>query len=357
MFLGMAYHPAYWPSERWPIDAKLMREAHVQAVRAGEFAWGRFEPSEGQFDFDWMDRAIEVLAKEGIQTIMCTPTAAPPPWLLHEHPEIHPVDANGLIARRPGRRRNYCPNVPAMQEASERIVTAMAEHYGSHPDVIGWQIDNELADIYWLAKGRCYCESCQKEFATWLENKYGTLDALNEAWGTVFWSQEYAEWAQIDLPRRGTAGESSNPSHVLDFDRFFSDSWVEYTRLQADILRAHAEDQWISTNFAAGTVREILGTEDDTLHQATGCAWFPCIVDWRKLSENLDFPAWSSHMSGMPAALCDDYLRGIREDGKFAVLEGGGYRLNAYQLFARGGMGVAPFTWRRPLNGAESGVD
>ncbi len=357
MFLGMAYHPEYWPSERWPIDAKLMREANIQVVRTGEFSWDRFEPSEGQFDFSWMDVAVNILANEGIKTIMCTPTAAPPSWLMHQHPEIQPIDANGLISRRTGRRRHYCCNVPAFQEATRRIVTAMAEHYGSNPNIVGWQIDNELADIYWLDKGRCYCESCRKGFIAWIKAKYDTLDALNKAWGTVFWSQEYTDWDQMVLPSRGTAGEGSSPSHVLDFYRFYSDSWAAYIKLQAGILRTRAQGQWVSTNFAGGTIREIVGTEDDALHRAAACAWFPCIVDWKKASQSLDFPAWSSHLPGMIAALCDDYLRGIREDGKFAVLEGGGNRLNCYQLFARGGMGVAPFTWRAPLFGAESGVD
>lgn len=356
MFLGMAYHPDYWPSERWPVDARLMREANIQAVRTGESAWSSFEPREGEFHFDWMDEAVDALAQEGIKVIMCTPTAAPPPWLIHKHPEILPIDANGLISRRAARRRHYCCNVPAFQEHTQRIVTAMAQHYGEHPDVIGWQIDNELADIYWLEKGRCYCEACRQAFIIWLQAKYGTLEALNDAWGTAFWSQAYSAWDEMVLPSRGTAGEGSSPSHVLDFYRFYSDSWAHYTKLQADILHEHAKDQWVSTNFAAGTIREILDTDDDVLYQAD-CAWFPCTVDWRTVSQSLDFPGWSAHLPGMIAALCDDYLRGIREDGRFAVLEGGGTRLGAYQLFARGGIGVAPFTWRRPLSGAESGVD
>jgi beta-galactosidase len=356
MFLGIAYYPEHWPKERWPIDARLMREANIGAARVGEFAWSRFEPKEGEYDFGWMDEAIATLAAEGVQTIMCTPTATPTAWQIQAHPEIQPVDANGLLSRPFGARRHYCCNVPAYQEYTRKIVTAMAEHYGANPNVIGWQIDNELADVYWIEKGRCYCESCRKGFAEWLRRKYGSLDALNEAWGTVFWSQEYSDWDQIALPGRGTAAEGASPSHALDYDRFFSDSWTHYTRLQADILRAHARDQWISTNFAAGTLREIIGTQYDALHQS-GTVWFPCIVDWTKLSESLDFPAWSSHLGGISASLCNDFLRGIRTDGKFAVLEGGGTRLGAYQLVARGGIGVSPFRWRTPLFGAESGVD
>jgi beta-galactosidase len=354
MFLGMAYYPEHWPRERWPIDARLMREANIQAARVGEFAWSRFEPQEGSYDFQWMDDAIETLAQEGVQTIMCTPTATPPAWLVHKHPEILPVDANGLIARPFGGRRTYCASVPIYHEYTTRIVTAMAEHYGSHPNIIGWQIDNELANVYALGQARCYCESCRQGFIAWLQERYSSLQALNEAWGTVFWSQEYTAWDQMVLPRRGTAGEGLSPSHVLDFYRYFSDSWSDYCRLQADILRPHCGERWISTNFAAGVARDLGGSDRPLFHTSV---WFPCVVDWRDLSESLDFPAWSSHLGGIGAAMCADYLRGIREDGNFAVLEGGGPRIRSYQPVARGATGLAPFRWRMPLFGAESGVD
>ncbi len=354
MFLGMAYYPEHWPRERWAIDARLMRDAHVEAARVGEFAWSRFEPREGKYDFVWMDQAVDILAAEGVKTIMCTPTATPPAWMTHKHPEILPVDAQGLTARPFGARRHYCASVPVYHEYTRRIVTAMAEHYGPNENVIGWQIDNELGNVYALGQARCYCEACRHGFVRWLREKYETLDALNEAWGAVFWSQEYSQWDQVVLPRRGPAGEGLNPSHVLDYYRFFSYSWVAYARLQADILRQHAVDQWISTNFAAGVARD-LGRDDKLLHR--GSVWFPCVVDWRDLSDSLDFPAWSSHVSGIAASMCADYLRGIREDQQFAVLEGGGTRVRSYQPVARGAIGLSPFRWRMPLFGAESGVD
>ncbi len=354
MFLGIAYYPEHWPKERWPIDGRLMHEANIQAARVGEFAWSRFEPREGSYDFGWMDEAIETLAQQGVKTIMCTPTATPPAWMVHRHPEILPVDATGRTARPFGGRRTYCPSVEVYLDYTRKIVTAMAEHYGSNPNIIGWQIDNELGNVYALGAGRCYCESCRQGFIAWLQGRYPSLQALNEAWGTIFWSQEYTDWDQVVLPTRGTAGEGLNPSHVLDYYRYFSDSWAEYTRLQADILRAHCGEQWISTNFAAGVARD-LGGQDRPLYRTS--VWFPCVVDWRKLSESLDFPAWSSHVAGVAASMCADYLRGIREDGKFAVLEGGGTRMRSYQPVARGASGLSPFRWRTPLFGSESGVD
>ena len=241
MFLGMAYYPEHWPKERWPIDAQLMREAHIQAARMGEFAWSRFEPREGELHWEWMDEAIELLASYGIKTILCTPTATPPAWLVRKHPEIQPRDSNGLLSKPFGSRRHYCPNVEIYREYSRKITTAMAQHYGNNPNVIGWQIDNEMGNVYDLAKGRCYCESCRQAFIEWLKSRYDSLQALNEAWGTVFWSQEYSDWDEIVLPTRGTSGEGLNPSHVLAYYRFFSDSWASYTKPQADILREHAE--------------------------------------------------------------------------------------------------------------------
>ncbi|MGI5917004.1 MAG: beta-galactosidase [Anaerolineae bacterium] len=356
MFLGMAYYPEHWPKERWPIDAQLMREAHIQAARMGEFAWSRFEPREGELHWEWMDEAIELLASYGIKTILCTPTATPPAWLVRKHPEIQPRDSNGLLSKPFGSRRHYCPNVEIYREYSRKITTAMAQHYGNNPNVIGWQIDNEMGNVYDLAKGRCYCESCRQAFIEWLKSRYDSLQALNEAWGTVFWSQEYSDWDEIVLPTRGTSGEGLNPSHVLAYYRFFSDSWASYTKLQADILREHARNQWISTNFAAGLPPDEYDTEEGAPY-AAGAIWFPCIVDWRVLSESLDFPAWSSHVYGIPASLCADYLRGIRDDGNYAVLEGGGTRMRSYMPVARGARGLAPFRWRRPLFGAESGVE
>ena len=356
MFLGMAYHPAYWPKERWAQDARMMRECSIEAARIGEFAWCRLEPREGEFDLSWMDEAVATLAAEGIRTIMCTPTATPPAWLIQKHPEILPRDENGLIAKVFGGRRHYCPSVPAYLDYTRKIVAAMAEHWGDNPSIVGWQIDNEPGNVYMLDKARCYCESCRQGLIGFLQDSYGTLESLNKAWGTVFWSQEYSDWDQIVLPSRGTVGETPSPSHVLDYYRYSSHSWAEYIKLQADILRQHCGDLWISTNFACGLAPETFGTPDALRYQG-GMVWLPSTVDWRELSQHLDFPAWSSHVRGIAGPLAADYLRGIREDGRFAVLEGGGMRLNTYQPIARGAIGVSPFTWRRPLWGAESGVD
>lgn len=244
MKLGVCYHPEHWPQKRWPIDARLMRQAGLSLVRIADFTWAAMEPSEGEFTWKWLDQAIEVLAAESLQVILCTPTASPPPWRCRTYPDILPVDAQGHRLRQGG-RRHYCSNSTSYQQQTVRIVSALASRYGGHPAVVGWQIDNELG---WAGTAHCYCEVCASVFRTWLQRRYGTIDALNEAWGTIFWSQTYRDWTEIDLPNL-TVGEP-NPSHRLDYYRFSSDSIVAYQQLQINSLQAHVPaHQKITTNF------------------------------------------------------------------------------------------------------------
>lgn len=177
-YFGADYYPEHWPEERWPKDAELMKAAGFNIVRLAEFAWAKMEPQDGRFDFGWLDRAIEILAKHGIQVVLGTPTASPPPWLMAKQEDLFLVDKTG-IRRTYGLRREYCPNNPCYRQHTEQIVSAMVEHYKDHLAVIGWQIDNEFGD-------RCYCKICQAEFHKWLQKKYGCLDELNKRWGTGF---------------------------------------------------------------------------------------------------------------------------------------------------------------------------
>ncbi len=244
MKLGVCYYPEHWPQERWPIDARLMHQAGLSLVRIADFAWALIEPSEGKYNWDWLDRAIDALAAESLQVILCTPTASPPPWLCRAYPDILPVDAEGR-RRRYGSRRHYCPNSASYHQHTKRIVTAMAARYGNHPAVAGWQVDNELGCHF---TARCYCESCSSSFRSWLRAKYITIDSLNEAWGTVFWGQIYGDWSEIDPPNLTIT--EPNPSHVLDYYRFSSDSYVTYQQLQISTLRSYIPtSQIITTNF------------------------------------------------------------------------------------------------------------
>ncbi|ALV07146.1 beta-galactosidase [Roseateles depolymerans] len=243
MRLGVCYYPEQWPRERWADDARAMREMGLSTVRIAEFAWSRMEPSEGRFDWEWLDAAIDTLAAQGLQVILGTPTAAPPQWLVQAHPDVLPVDAQGRV--KPfGARRHYCFSSPSMWAASERIVTAMAERYGQHPAVVAWQTDNEYGCHDTTLS---YSPAALAAFRHWLAQRYGTIEALNEAWGTAFWGVQFLGFEHVGFP----VGQptSALPTHAMDFRRFSSDQVVRYNRMQVDLLRRHAPGRPVLHNF------------------------------------------------------------------------------------------------------------
>ena len=239
MIIGVAYYPEHWSRERWETDCRLMREMGINAVRIGEFGWSVMEKEEEKFDFTLYDEAIALLGKYGISVILGTPTAAPPAWLCQKYPDIYMKDRMG-IQRGFGSRRHYCYNHKGYRTASAEIVSAMAEHYKDNPNIIAWQIDNELGCE---DEVRCYCEDCRTEFIRWLKKRYNTLENVNEAWGTIFWSQIYTEWEQIQLPKQTVVdaytGYGHNPGLLMDFARFSSDSLIEFAEQQCMILKKY----------------------------------------------------------------------------------------------------------------------
>ncbi len=346
-YFGVDYYPEQWPAERWPIDAALMAEAGFNVVRLAEFAWSRLEPAPGRFDFAWLDRAMDVLAARGIKIVLGTPTASPPPWLMQGQPELFRMRADGTRLTF-GNRREYCPNHPAYHSATQRVVSALAEQYAGHPAVIGWQIDNEFGD-------RCYCPVCAEAFQGWLERKYGTLDTLNERWGTVFWSHVYSAWSEIPLP--ASTGGSPNPGLALDFYRFASDSYAQYQQSQLERLRAACPGHFITHNF--------MGFNYDQLN-------------YFDLARELDFVAWDNyprtqwHMAGSvtpsAAALGHATMRGLKRRNFWVMEQQGGQggwemlsvaprpgelRLWAYQAIAHGADAIVFFRWRTARYGAE----
>jgi len=372
MRTGVCYYPEHWPAERWPVDAQLMREAGLSIIRIGEFAWAQMEPAESQFDWDWLDEAIETLAAENLQVVLGTPTAAPPAWLSKSFPDTLPVDAQGRT-RRFGSRRHYCVNSPTYRRHTARIVAAMAERYLGHPAVIGWQIDNEFGCH---ETARCYCPNCVIAFRRWLRNKYETLNTLNQAWGTAFWSQLYGDWDEIDPPILTVT--EPNPSHLLDYFRFSSDSNVAYQQLQIDILKAkitkrespfsNLQDPFITTN--------LMGNLTD--------------LDYHALARPLDFVCWDSYPTGYaevvakelyapgetrpslaydvgdPAVtgFCHDLIRGLKQ-APYWIMEQqcgninwsvyntgvnpGAVRLWTWHALALGAEAVVYFRWRATL--------
>lgn len=244
--LGACYYPEHWPQTLWADDYRRMKELGFSVIRVGEFAWSLFEPSEGQFSFELFDRALDLAHAHGLSVVFGTPTATPPAWLTHKYPEVLNVTREGLQYQH-GQRRHYNYNANIYRELSARIVLQLAEHFKNHPAIIGWQIDNEInceVNVF-------YSDADHAAFRRWLQLKYGSLDALNQAWGAVFWNQTYSDWGQVTLTRP-TPSNSPNPHQLLDEKRFISDSAISFVKLQADIIRRIAPSHFVTTNGLFG---------------------------------------------------------------------------------------------------------
>lgn len=244
MQFGVCYYPEQWPAERVPTDVGSMKELGLELVRVGEFAWSTFEPSRDEFNFAWLDRVLTIVSEHEMDIVLCTPTATPPVWLVRERPDVLAVGSDG--SRRPyGSRRHTCTTSAAYREESERIVSALLDRYGSLDRIVAWQVDNELGNH---DSARCWCAECSEAFRAWLAARYGTIEALNDAWGTSFWSMTYPRFEAVELPRPTMT--THNPSLVLAQARFASDQSIDFARAQADQIRAVVgSDVVVTTNF------------------------------------------------------------------------------------------------------------
>ncbi|HEV2568638.1 beta-galactosidase [Sphingomonas sp.] len=243
MRLGVCYYPEHWPEDWWADDARRMAEMGLSRVRIGEFAWSRIEPEPGRFDWHWLDRAVDTLHAAGLGILMGTPTATPPKWLVDRMPDMVPLDAHGR-PRGFGSRRHYCFSHQGYRGEAARIAAAMADRYGLHPAIVGWQIDNEYGCHDTVVS---YSPAAAQAFRAWLERRYETIQALNAAWGNVFWSMEYRSFAEIEPPNLTVT--EPNPAHMLDFRRFSSDQVVAFHQVQAEIVRARSPGRDIIHNF------------------------------------------------------------------------------------------------------------
>jgi len=332
MYLGVDYYPEHWERERWDIDADLMEKAGIEVVRLAEFAWSKLEPDDEVYDFSWLDEVMSILDKHNIKVVLCTPTAAPPAWLIEKHPDILPVNRNGQRMSF-GARRHYCITNKVYYYYSERIIRKMAEHYKDNPQVIGWQVDNEFGGP------KCYCDNCKREFQLWLKNKYKTLDNLNKAWGNAFWSHDYNSWEQIPLP----IVPYHNPAFDLDFRRFFSDMTTRYSNMQIRLLKELNPDKFVTHNFM-GLFSEL---------------------DYYELAKEYDFVSWDNYPRGTEnryrSALAHDVMRGLKKKNFWIMEEQCSYltreditrtfppgemRLWTYHCFAHGAETVVYFRWR-----------
>ena len=249
MKIGTYYYPEQWPRDEWTRDFDHMAAAGMELVHLAEFAWLTLEPEAGRFEFEWLDHCCDLARERGMDILLCTPTAAPPVWLTHDFPEVLPVDAFGRRARHGG-RRHYNPLSTDLHEATTRIVTAMAEHFGGREGVIGWQVDNEFGSGFGSnGEGFDQSETTHNAFREWLRAKFGDdIDRLNAAWGNEFWNTQYRSFEQIHLPGGRNPGYA-NPHHHLDASRFWSRAYADYSKLQADCLRPHIGERFVTHNF------------------------------------------------------------------------------------------------------------
>ncbi|MCX4671907.1 beta-galactosidase [Streptomyces sp. NBC_01381] len=239
---GADYNPEQWPREVWEEDIRLMREAGVNVVSLAIFSWARLQPTADSWDFGWLDEVMDLLHAGGIGVDLATATASPPPWLTTAHPEILPVTATGETVW-PGARQHWRPTSPVFRAHALRLVREVATRYAGHPALIAWHVNNELGchNVY------DYSDDAAHAFRTWLRRRYTTLDGINHAWGTAFWSQRYSDWGQILPPR--LAASHPNPTQQLDFKRFSSDALKEHLIAEREVLREITPDVPVTTNF------------------------------------------------------------------------------------------------------------
>ena len=349
MRIGVDYYPEHWDKALWQQDADLMRETGVELVRLAEFAWCRLEPREGVFDFSWLDEAVEVFASRGIGVVLCTPTCTPPLWLYEKYPEAIQTGSDGRrIAI--GVRGHRDMNNPVFLTFVDRIVEEMTRHYAGNPAVIAWQIDNELE------RNTCFCEVCTGKFRAWMQEKYGTLENLNRAYGNIVWSGEYSDWSQVKPPFGQYLAARYNPSLMLDFYRFTSRSAIDFNNRQARIIRRNCPGLPVTTN-----------------------TWFlDNMPDFYELFQDMDFVAADNYpTTQIPSdpetcythAFHMDVMRGVKR-APFWVMEElagcmgcwlpmtrmpepGMIKGYALQAFAHGADTMVMFRWRTATTGAE----
>ena len=363
MYFGVDYYPEHWvwpyagtaeaPESRWQRDVELMVAAGVNVVRMGEFVWGLYEPEEGKYQFDWMQRAMDGFSKAGIRVVLGTPTAAPPIWLAKKHPEILPLDEHGL-KRHEGTRRAYCMNSDVYWDYSQRIIRALCAALGKHPALIAWQVDNGLGGHNTESS---FNEETRRDWIAWLRAKYETVERWNELTGARFWAQVVTEWEHIPMPL--IAPTVYNPALVMDWMRFSSDTVVAYGRMQANLLHDLTPDIPVTQNLRA----------------------FSRNFDHFDMAETIDFVSVDSNAtikSKSAENACEiDMMRSLKKAGVrtpdgdcgFWVIEQkagnvnwqdvnsllrpGVVRMFTFQLVSRGACGVLYFLWRQPRIGPE----
>lgn len=346
MHYGGDYNPEQWPEAVWHEDVRLMKEAGVTMVSLGIFSWARIQPNEDTFDFEWLDRVIDLLHRNGIEVDLATATASPPPWATVKYPGILPQDENGTTYW-PGSRQHFATTSPDYRRLAAKLVAELAARYAHHPAVTMWHVNNE----YGCHLHYDYSDNARDAFRVWLRNKYGAIEKLNQAWGTAFWSQIYTSFDEIFPPRK--APYSLNPGGALDFKRFTSDALLDLYTMERDIIRAAGADQPITTNFMGA---------------------FPPADYWRWAQEidiiaDDSYPDPNDPESFRAAAFARDLMRSLKPGVPWILMEQATGALNwrpsnapkapgqmaalSAQAIGHGADAIMFFQWRQSRRGSE----
>lgn len=346
LWYGGDYNPEQWPEAVWDDDIQLMLEARITVVTVGVFSWARLEPTEGVFDFAWLDTVIDKLHAAGIKVDLATATASPPPWVARAYPDTLPVREDGMRFSI-GSRQHYSPHSAQYRRLAARLVRAIAERYGKHPAIIAWHVNNE----YGCHVSRCYSDEGATAFRAWLLDRYGSIEQLNVAWGTDFWAQRYGSFDEIEPPR--AAPTTRNPTQLLDFDRFSSDALMNLYRMEVQVLRELSPGVPITTNFMGAFkpldywawAREV----DFVSHDS-----YPDPADPDSLAHSaMTHDLMRSLRGGQSWMLMEQATSAVNWRPRNAVKPAGSNRLVSLQSIARGSDGAMHFQWRQSRAGAE----
>lgn len=345
--LGCDYNPEQWSPDVWREDVALMRRAGVDLVAINIFGWSYLEPRPGEYDFDSLDRVVGILHEHDIRINLGTGTASPPPWLTARNPEVLPVAPDGT-RRFQGGRQAWCPSSPIFRQHALALVEQVAKRYGRHPAVALWHVSNELG----CHNAHCYDETSAEAFRRWLRDRYGTVDGLNEAWGTSFWSQRYGAWSEVQPPRQTLS--AGNPTQVLDFHRFSSDELLDHYRHEVAILRQHSTAP-ITTNF-------MVTAHIRNMDYWTWAPEMDVIANDHYLDHRLDDPvaelAFAADLTrglagGKPWILMEQAAGAVSWQPHNLAKAPGEMIRNSLTHVARGADAVCFFQWRASAQGAE----
>lgn len=344
---GGDYNPEQWPEDTWQHDMDMLKDAHINELTLNVFSWGLLEPSEGHYDFSLLDKVVALAEKNGMQIIMATSTAALPFWMVKKYPDVGRVDPNTHVRQGPGKRHNFCPNSPTYLKFAHDLVDHLAAHFAGHDSIVAWHVNNEYG-------GYCYCEHCTKAYQEWLQKKYKTLDRLNQAWNTAYWSHTVTDWSQIEPPTVNNdiypwnGGMAILMADTMDFHRFMSDSFLNEYLMEYDTIRKYFADTPIFTNLVQ----------------------FNDGFDYHKWAHYQDVIAWDEYpkynTSGFETGMEHDLYYGLKrrpfllieqtptqQDWNKMLKAPGQMRMLGYQAMAHGAQSMQFFQMKQSYSGIE----